>query len=143
VIGRELGTLGRISDRLAGNNDIDRNDFQFRSMRFAGGPGPEGGDMLRKEDSRRLAQLERQLWRDDPEFCARMTAGHPSRRHVSLTLIFAAMAIWTAALVLGVVGLWIPAAGTAVCATAVVVAVAYRSRPSRRHEPPGPMPPAW
>ena len=36
--------------------------------------------MLSKEDSRRLAQLERQLRRDDPEFCARMAGGHRPAR---------------------------------------------------------------
>jgi len=33
--------------------------------------------MLSKEDNRRLAQLERQLLRDDPEFCARMQPDRP------------------------------------------------------------------
>ena len=99
--------------------------------------------MLRKEDSRRLAQLERQLWRDDPEFCARMTAGRPARKRISLILIFVAMLIWTAALVLGVVGWWIAAAVAAACATVVVVAIAYRTRPGRRTDPSGPLPPAW
>jgi fatty acid desaturase len=88
--------------------------------------------MLSKEDSRRLAQLERQLRRDDPEFCARMSPGRPPRRRVPKALVFAAAAVWIAALVLGVVGWWIAAAVAAVCATAIVVALAYRVRPTRR-----------
>jgi Flp pilus assembly protein TadB len=99
--------------------------------------------MLRKEDSRRLAQLERQLWRDDPEFCARMTVGRPARKRMSLILIIAAVVIWTVALVLGVVGWWIAAAVAAACATAAVVAIAYRIRPGRRTDSSGPLPPAW
>jgi DUF3040 family protein len=99
--------------------------------------------MLSKEDSRRLAQLERQLWRDDPDFCARMTVDRPARQRVPLILVFVAMAIWTAALVLGVVGWWIPAAIAAAGATVIVAAIAYRSRASRRTENPGPPPPAW
>jgi hypothetical protein len=93
------------------------------------GSGPEGGDMLSKEDSRRLAQLERQLRRDDPEFCARMTSGRPAHRRVPLALVLVAVVIWTAALVLGVVGWWIAAALAAAAATVIVVAIAYRCRP--------------
>jgi hypothetical protein len=107
------------------------------------GPGPEGGDMLRKEDSRRLAQLERQLRRDDPDFCARMTAGRPARPRVPLTLVFVAVVVWTAALVLGVLGWWIAAAAAALCATLTVVLIAYRTRPGRRMTGPGSLPPAW
>jgi len=88
--------------------------------------------MLNKEDSRRLAQLERQLRRDDPEFCARMTAGRSPRRRVSLPLVFVAVAVWITALVLGVAGWWIAAAVAAVCATAIVVTIGYRARATRR-----------
>jgi len=84
--------------------------------------------MLNKEDSRRLAQLERQLWRDDPEFCARMAAGSPARKYLPLILVFAAMIVWTAALIVGVMGWWIPAAVAAASATAVVAVIAYRPR---------------
>ncbi|MFL6115753.1 MAG: DUF3040 domain-containing protein, partial [Catenulispora sp.] len=58
--------------------------------------------MLSKEDNRRLAQMERQLRRDDPEFCARMQAGRPERKRVPLLLVLAAAVIWATALVLGV-----------------------------------------
>jgi hypothetical protein len=98
--------------------------------------------MLNKEDSRRLAQLERHLWRDDPEFCARMTAGRPARKRIPLALVLVALVIWTAALVLGVMGWWIAGAIAAVCATVVVVAIAYRCRPGRRPIGPDPLPPA-
>lgn len=103
--------------------------------------------MLSQEDSRRLAQLERQLRRDDPDFCARMTAGKPARRRSVLTLVFVAVAVWTAALIFGVLGWWIPGAITAVCATTLVVVLALRLRhPAgirRRPLNGGPFPPAW
>ena len=77
--------------------------------------------MLSKEDSRRLAQLERQLRRDDPDFCARMSAlTGPTRRRVPLTRVVAATIIWIAALILGVIGWWVPAAIAAVWAAVVV-----------------------
>jgi len=99
--------------------------------------------MLSKEDSRRLAQLERQLRRDDPDFCARMAAGRPGRKPVPLALVFVAVVVWTAALILGVLGWWIAAAVAALCATSTVVAIAYRARPGRPTADPGPLPPAW
>ncbi len=84
--------------------------------------------MLSREDSRRLAQLERQLLRDDPEFCARMTAGHPAARHrrPPISLILTAVVAWVAAIILAVVGWWIAAALAGVCATALLVAVVRR-----------------
>jgi fatty acid desaturase len=99
--------------------------------------------MLSKEDSRRLAQLERQLRRDDPEFCARMRTDRPARRRVPLTLVFVALTIWISALVLGVLDWWIAAAIAAVCATLIVIIIAYRSRPARHGLDPGPLPPVW
>jgi fatty acid desaturase len=88
--------------------------------------------MLSKEDNRRLAQLERQLRRDDPEFCARMAADRPKRRRISLTMTFAALVVWIAALILGVLGWWIAGAIAAGCATILVIGIAVRSRPHRR-----------
>jgi DUF3040 family protein len=85
--------------------------------------------MLSREDSRRLAELERQLRHDDPEFCARMSAGLPDRRprhRAPFSLIFTAAVIWLAAVALGVLGWWVAAALTALCATAVVAAVVCR-----------------
>jgi hypothetical protein len=100
--------------------------------------------MLSKEDNRRLAQLERQLLRDDPEFCARMHPGGPVHKRVPLSLIVAASLVWAAALVLGVLGWWIAAGIAAAWAVVIVIALAIRSRPVRRHEPgPEPFPPAW
>lgn len=97
-----------------------------------------GGDVLSREDSRRLAQLERQLQRSDPEFCARMTAGHadlPPRRP-PISLILTAVVTWVVAVILAVVGWWL-AAGTAVlCATFVLATVVRRLTP-RRPEPAG------
>ncbi len=90
--------------------------------------------MLSKEDSRRLAQLERQLRRDDPEFCARMAGGSDesaARKRPSFALIFSAVAIWIAALILGVVGWWIAAALAALWATIVATALGYRIRHHR------------
>jgi fatty acid desaturase len=90
-----------------------------------------GNDMLSREDSRRLAQLERELWRADPDFCARMAGRRPPRRRVPASLIAVAAAIWVIALMLAVSGWWAAAAITSVWATVLIGALAYRSR-SRR-----------
>jgi CHASE2 domain-containing sensor protein len=88
--------------------------------------------MLSREDNRRLAQLERHLRRDDPEFCARMSAGIP-RRRVPLGLVLVAVVAWTVALVLAVAAWWIPAAVVGVCAVATMAAaITYRYPPRRR-----------
>lgn len=96
--------------------------------------GPEGGnDMLSKEDSRRLALLERQLWREDPDFCARMAGDTAKRRRVPVWLvIMAAAVLWVAGLILAVAGWWTAAAIAAVAATVIVCALAYRCRCRRR-----------
>jgi Flp pilus assembly protein TadB len=91
--------------------------------------------MLSREDSRRLAELERQLRRDDPEFCDRMSGGGrdpaPRRRH-SLSLIFTAVVIWLAAITLGVLGWWPAAILAALCGTAVIATLVYRRARRRR-----------
>ncbi|GLY96195.1 DUF3040 domain-containing protein [Actinoplanes sp. NBRC 103695] len=102
--------------------------------------------MLSKEDSRRLAQLERQLRRDDPEFCDRMSAGgRTARRRLPVSLILVAVAVWVAALILAVSGWWIAAGIAAACATMIVATLAYRGRRPVRTRPPEPepLPPAW
>jgi Flp pilus assembly protein TadB len=100
--------------------------------------------MLSKEDSRRLAQLERQLRRDDPEFCARMTAGRPAPRRSSFALVFVAVVVWTTALIFGVLAWWIAAGIAAVFATTLVIAMVLRLRPgSGRRFRPGAVPPGW
>jgi fatty acid desaturase len=87
--------------------------------------------MLSKEDSRRLAQLERQLRRDDPEFCARMAGGVPERRRVPVSVAVAAAVIWVTALILAMAGWWVAAAITGLWATVIICALAYRWRPGR------------
>ena len=85
--------------------------------------------MLSSEDSRRLAELERQLHHDDPEFCARMAGEdrpRPARRQLPLSLILTAFVIWMAAIILGVLGWWVAAAIAALSATVVATAVVYR-----------------
>jgi len=102
--------------------------------------------MLSKEDSRRLAQLERQLRREDPDFCDRMSAGgRPVRRRMPVSLIAVAVAVWVAALILAVSGWWIAAGIAAGCATVIVASLAYRNRRPQRHRRPRPqpLPPAW
>ena len=100
--------------------------------------------MLSKEDNRRLAQLERQLQRDDPEFCARMQPGRKARKRVPISLLLTAGVIWAAALILGVIGWWIAAAVAAAWAMVMVIVLAIRSRPSRhRNAGPEALPPAW
>jgi GGDEF domain-containing protein len=89
--------------------------------------------MLSKEDSRRLAQLERQLRRDDPDFCARMGGGNfsvPAPRP-PLALFFVAAAIAVAAIVLGAVGWWIAAVTVAAWSLVTAAAAFYRRRKFR------------
>ncbi|GIF09400.1 DUF3040 domain-containing protein [Actinoplanes siamensis] len=86
--------------------------------------------MLSKEDSRRLAQLERQLRRDDPDFCARMGGGNfsvPAPRP-PLALFFLAAAIGGTALILGAVGWWIAAVTVASWSVVTAIAAGYRLR---------------
>jgi hypothetical protein len=90
--------------------------------------------MLSKEDNRRLAQLERQLLRDDPEFCARMQPDRPLRKRVPISLVLTASVVWAVALVLGVLGWWLAAAIAGAWAVVIVLALAIRCRPARRHD---------
>ena len=101
--------------------------------------------MLSKEDSRRLAQLERQLRREDPAFCARMAGDVAGRKRVPLSAVLAAVVIWTVALVLAVIGWWIPAAIAGVWATGIICALAVRWRPGRHRRLTGPdnLPSTW
>jgi Flp pilus assembly protein TadB len=85
--------------------------------------------MLSSEDSRRLAQLERQLLRDDPEFCARMSGTHPrsgARRRRSTPLAIIAILLWIAAIVLAILNFWLPAVITAVVAGLTAAVLGYR-----------------
>ena len=82
--------------------------------------------MLSKEDIRRLAQLERRLRREDPEFYDLMSAESRHRRPRAPFLIIAATVIWLAAVVLGLIGRWIPATIIALCATVVLAALTHR-----------------
>jgi DUF3040 family protein len=94
------------------------------------GPGERAGRaMLSREDSQRLAQLERQLRRDDPDFCARMEGGVFSvGRCVPMARVAAGTAIWMTALILGVTGWWVPAAVAGLWAAAVVGMLVLRRR---------------
>ena len=89
--------------------------------------------MLSREDNQRLAELERQLRREDPEFCARMTGGlaRPAprrgpRRGPALSLLLTAVVIWAAAITLAVLGWWIAAAIAAVFGTAVASVLTFQ-----------------
>jgi hypothetical protein len=85
--------------------------------------------MLSGEDSRRLAQLERQLRRDDPDFCARMEAGcAPPARRPPMWKVAAVTAIWILALILGVTGWWVTAAVAGVWAAVVVGTLVLKRR---------------
>ncbi|MFI7540079.1 DUF3040 domain-containing protein [Actinoplanes sp. NPDC049599] len=99
--------------------------------------------MLSQEDSRRLAQLERQLRREDPDFCARMAGDLPVRRRRPISLLLTAVVIWAAALILGIFGWWGAAAVAAVWGTVIVAALGYRRRPGRDESNPDPFPPTW
>ncbi|MFI5492445.1 DUF3040 domain-containing protein [Actinoplanes sp. NPDC051859] len=98
--------------------------------------------MLSKEDSRRLSQLERQLRREDPDFCSRMTGGSPTGKQVPVPLILAATVIWATALVLAVLGWWAAAIVAGVWALVIMVALGHHCRMSR-HPGPDVLPPAW
>ncbi|MDI6098662.1 DUF3040 domain-containing protein [Actinoplanes sp. NEAU-A12] len=90
--------------------------------------------MLSKEDTRRLAQLERQLRRDDPDFCARMGGGNfsvSSTTRPPLPLFIVAAVIAVAAIVLGAVGWWIAASIVAVWTVITLGAAVYRLRKQR------------
>ena len=90
--------------------------------------------MLSKEDNRRLSQLERQLQRDDPDFCARMGGGNFSvsaSGHRPLPLFVLAAVITGAAVALGLVGWWIAASLLAVWAGATATAGLFRLRAGR------------
>ncbi|NMO54899.1 DUF3040 domain-containing protein [Actinoplanes sp. TBRC 11911] len=93
--------------------------------------------MLSREDNQRLAQLERQLLEDDPEFCARFTVGELPplpRKRVPLSLILTAIVVWTCAIVLAVFMWWIAAAATAFCGIVVFAVMIYGViRERRRH----------
>jgi len=99
--------------------------------------------MLSQEDNRRLAQLERQLRRDDPDFCARMRGDLPTRRRVPISLALTAGVIWAATLILALFGWWGAAAVAAVWGTVIVAALAYRCRPGRDSAIPDIFPPSW
>jgi len=88
--------------------------------------------MLSREDNQRLAELERQLRREDPEFCARMTDGlaRPAsrrgpRRGPALSLLLTAIVIWAAAITLAVLGWWIAAVIAAGLATTVASVLTF------------------
>jgi hypothetical protein len=99
--------------------------------------------MLSKEDSRRLAQLERQLRREDPALCARMRGDLPVQRRAPASLLVAAGVIWTAAITLAVVGWWGAAVVGAVWGTVILAALTYRCLPGRPSPGPEFPPPAW
>jgi len=98
--------------------------------------------MLNKEDNRRLAQLERQLRRDDPDFCARMAGGHTTRRRIPLSLVFAASVVWGVALILAVIGWWAAAIVSGIWALVIMVAIGYRLR-APKFTAPDTLPPNW
>ena len=87
--------------------------------------------MLSKEDNRRLSQLERQLQRDDPDFCARMGGGNfsvSSTNRRPLPLLILAAVITGSAVALGLAGWWIAASLAAVWAGVTATAGLFRLR---------------
>ncbi|MFC7530573.1 DUF3040 domain-containing protein [Actinoplanes sp. GCM10030250] len=85
--------------------------------------------MLSKEDNRRLAQLERQLHREDPDFCARMGGGNFSvsaTGRPALPLFVTAAVIAVAAVVLALAGWGIPATVVSVWAAVTATAAGFR-----------------
>jgi Flp pilus assembly protein TadB len=90
--------------------------------------------MLSQDDRRQLAQLERQLRREDPEFVARM-AGHAPPHRPPVAHALAAGLIWAVAVVLVAAGWSAAAIVVAVWAAAISGALMYRCRPARRTPP--------
>jgi CHASE2 domain-containing sensor protein len=76
-----------------------------------------------------------------------MAGNDAERKRVPLSVVLAAVVIWTAALVLAVAGWWIPAAIAGLWATVIISALALRWRPGRHRRPTDPdsssLPPAW
>jgi hypothetical protein len=91
--------------------------------------------MLSQDDRRRLAQLERALRTEDPEFVARMVGMTVPRRRVPLALPLACALIWTGAVALALIGWWPVAVLAAVWAAVISGALIYRCRPSRAAGP--------
>ena len=90
--------------------------------------------MLSKEDTRRLAQLERQLRRDDPDFCNRMGGGNfsvSSTARPALPLFVTAVVITVAAIILGAVGWWIAASIVTAWSVVTLSVAVYRLRRQR------------
>ncbi|GAA1600202.1 DUF3040 domain-containing protein [Actinoplanes couchii] len=90
--------------------------------------------MLSKEDTRRLAALERQLRRDDPDFCARMGGGNfsvSSTGRPPLPLFVVAAVITVTAVVLGAVGWWIATSIVGAWAVITLSAAIQRLRRQR------------
>ena len=90
--------------------------------------------MLSREDGRKLAELERRLRREDPDFVARMlSAGMPFGRGAPLHLMIVGVVAWTTALMMAIAGWWFAAATAAACAAVSAATLAYRYRPIHRH----------
>jgi hypothetical protein len=74
-----------------------------------------------------------------------MAGSVAERRRVPLSVVLAAVVVWAGALVLAVLGWWIPAAVTAVWAAVIISALACRWRPGKHRRPTDPdtLPPTW
>jgi fatty acid desaturase len=81
--------------------------------------------MLSQDDRRRLAELERRLLVEDPDFVARMTGRTPRRRSVRIVPLLACCLAWGSAAALMISGWWVAAFGVSVVAVVASVAVAY------------------
>lgn len=101
---------------------------------FTGEADRKVANMLSKEDTRRLAQLERQLRRDDPDFAARMGGGNfsvlPTGRP-PLPLFILTAVITVTAIVLGAVGWWIATSIVGAWAVITLSGAVYRWRRQR------------
>jgi fatty acid desaturase len=79
--------------------------------------------MLSQEDRRQLAELERQLRAQDPEFVRRMSAPRP--RVLPVVMILVCVLDWAATAVTAIVGWWAVAAVTGAMAVVCTGTLAY------------------
>ena len=83
--------------------------------------------MLSQDDRRQLAEMERRLRAEDPEFCARMS-GRSHRRRTPVALIVVCVLVWAAVFGSAVAGWWPATSVFAAMAVASTGALGWSAR---------------